>query len=296
MTMTTDITAHDALLRLGAATGESVAQVLEMFVPGQVVRGDVTVAPESESPFVNLPSDGVAASVRYVDGVTGANIFMMPAESAHKLAAAMGVEPDSEGATLSELELSAIGEAANQTLAAAAAAISVFIGHEVSISPPDVRLIDGNTDPIELWGSSAHACSTSFTVADAPCRLIQLVPSAFVVRVARAIDEQTEDSPAIPESLNSDGSAGGVPLDESLSGISLRMWAELGRAQMKLGTALALPQGAVIELDEPADNPVELYVNGLRLGTARLLVTDDGEWAVEITSLGDHEITRKEPH
>ena len=38
-----DITPADALMRLGASTAEAIAQVLEMFLPGGVERGDVTV-------------------------------------------------------------------------------------------------------------------------------------------------------------------------------------------------------------------------------------------------------------
>ncbi len=33
---------------------------------------------EGQNPFANLPIGGIAASVRYIDGVTGANVFMMP--------------------------------------------------------------------------------------------------------------------------------------------------------------------------------------------------------------------------
>ena len=87
--------------------------------------------------------------------------------------------------------MSAVGEAANQMLAAAAAAISVVLGEQVEISPPDTRVLDHPDEAQDLFGKSPHACSTSFTVAGEPCRLIQLVPSAFVVRMARALDEMS---------------------------------------------------------------------------------------------------------
>src|SRR6202034_1472023 len=132
-------------LRLGASTAEAVAKTLEMFLPDGVERGDVSVIPEGATAFTNLPSGGIAASVHYVDGVTGANVFVMTPAGARAMAAGMGVgapEGEMPPTELTELEISAVGEAANQMLAAAAAAISVVLGQEVEISVPDVRIID----------------------------------------------------------------------------------------------------------------------------------------------------------
>ncbi len=193
-----EITPQEALIRLGASTAEAVANVLELFAPGAVERGEVSVIAEGATPFANLPTSAVVASVRYIDGVTGANVFVMTPAGARALASAMGAgSPEAETPTpeLSELEMSAIGEAANQMLAAAAAAISVVLGEEVAISPPDTRILADSSDPTELFGKSPHACSSSFIVCGEPCRLIQLVPSAFVVRMARAFDEMRNEQP-----------------------------------------------------------------------------------------------------
>ena len=72
-----DITPREALMRLGASTAEAIAQVLEMFAPGTVQRGEVTVLPDGSSPFANVAPGSIASSVSYVDGVTGANIFVL---------------------------------------------------------------------------------------------------------------------------------------------------------------------------------------------------------------------------
>lgn len=285
--MATDITQREALTHLGASTAEAVARVLEMFVPDGVERGEVTVIPETQSPFANLPVGGIAASVRYIDGVTGANVFTMTHTCARNLATAMGV--GAEDGPLTELEMSAIGEASNQMLASAAAAISVVIGQEIEISPPDVRILGEKTDTADVWGTAPFACSTSFTILGEPCRLVQLVPSAFVVRMARAIDELSMEQSAIgeysPDSDRADGSEPGRPITETLTEINLRFWAELGRTRLPLGTALELPVGAVVDLDRTADAPVDLFVNGLCFGHGNLLVTEDGEWAIEVKSL-----------
>lgn len=286
--MAIEVSQREALTHLGASTAEAVARVLEMFSPGGVERGEVTVIGDGKDPFVNLPSGGIAASVSYVDGVTGANVFLMPATCARGLASAMGAGEQQDG-PLTELEMSAVGEASNQMLASAAAAISVVIGQEIDISPPDVRILAPDLDPAEVWGTAPYACSTSFTIAGEPCRLVQLVPNAFVVRMARAIDEISMEQTAADYNRQAgDGEDGinvGVPITEKLGHIRLRVWAELGRTELPIGEALELPVGSVVDLDRTADASVDLFINGLCFGRGNLLVTEDGEWAIEVLSL-----------
>ena len=189
--MASDVTQREALIHLGASTAEAVARVLEMFVPGGVERGDVSVVAEGQDPFANLPAGGIAASVslhrrrhRRQRVPDACRLCARPRGRDGRRRRGGGWRP------LTELEMSAIGEASNQMLASAAAAISVVIGQEIEISPPG-RATDRRptSTPAEVWGTAPHACSTSFTIAGEPCRLVQLVPSAFVVRMARAIDE-----------------------------------------------------------------------------------------------------------
>lgn len=294
MSTSQDITPREALTRLGASTAEAVAQVLEMFAPGSVQRGDVTVIPEGQSPFANVARGSIASSVSYVDGVTGANILVLTPAGARGLAAAMGAPASEDGETtgeqLSELEMSAIAEASNQTMAAAAAAIGVVLGQEIEISTPDTRVLDDPGSAADIYGTAPHAISTTFLIDTEACRLIQLVPAAFVVRMARAIDDASAVHAGAQPSgkgaaAGSDATPHSVALEEVLGGINLRVWAELGRSRMPLGSALGLPVGAVLDLDRSADAPVDLYVNGVRFARGQLFVTDDGEWAVSLDAL-----------
>ena len=86
-----DSTHGEALLRLGASTAEAMAQVLEMFAPGTVERGDVSVLPEGATPFSGVTPGSVATSVSYVDGVSGANIFVLTMAGVRNLAQAMEI-------------------------------------------------------------------------------------------------------------------------------------------------------------------------------------------------------------
>jgi flagellar motor switch protein FliN len=116
------------------------------------------------------------------------------------------------------------------------------------------------------------------------------VPNAFVVRMTRALDELGAEVAPAPElaaagaaAAASDKNAGpGIP---SLAGIPVRVWAELGRAQMPSAQVVGMPSGAVVELNRSADEPIDLYVNGRRFATGRLMVVDGTDWAVRIETV-----------
>ncbi len=108
--------------------------------------------------------------------------------------------------------------------------------------------------------------------------------------MARALDELDGETVDSDSSSAGDGDGRGtaqtMALEEALTGIKVRVWAELGRTQLGLSRALGLPLGSVVELDHPADAPVDLYVNGLPFAQGHLIVTDDGEWAFQCDTVG----------
>jgi len=274
----------DALIRLGESTSEAVAGILQMFAGDAAQPGPVTIVAQDADPLQGLPTPAVAASVSYVDGVTGGNVFVMPLDGARALAAAMMGEapPEDEANELTELELSAVGEAMNQMMAAAANATAAVLGTEVEIAPPDTRVLSSMADALRGQDDAAHMTSGVFTVFGRPCRLVQLVPNAFVMRMTKALDELGA------EYLGDQGPADdaeAMGLDESLRAIKVRVWAELGRSRMPIGKLVGTPAGAVVDLDRQADEPVDLFVNGMRFASGRLVVSEGGEWAVEIDGL-----------
>ncbi|HET9123480.1 MAG TPA: FliM/FliN family flagellar motor switch protein [Solirubrobacteraceae bacterium] len=285
---------REALLRLGASTAESIAQVLEMFAPGEVERGEVSVL-EGGSPFGAIEPGTVAAGVSYVDGVTGANVFLAPPATARALAMRMGAGEAEEGTPLTELELSAVSEAANQMMAAAAGAVGVVLGQEIEISPPQTLAIDRATEADEMFGSAPYATATTFLIGGASCRLVQLVPSAFVTRVGQAMNEFAGDDGAAATGGDPEDGDGPRDVEETLRGITMRVWAELGRTRLPLSDTLTLPLGAVVELDRHADAPVDLYVNGLRFAQGNLMVDDDGHWTIRLTEMESRELTVSAP-
>jgi flagellar motor switch protein FliN/FliY len=287
------MTADDPLIRLAQSTSDAISGVLEMFAPGKIVAGDVTVLPGDRNPMESVPVPAVATSVSYVDGVTGANVFVMTLDGARKLAAAMmGMDQpeDPDAPELSELELSAVSEAMNQMMASAAIAISSVLGTEVEIGTPETKTFTETAEAADVYPHTPHAVRASFSVCGEPCRLIQLVPNAFVVRMTRALDELGAEvapvaEPAAAGAAPAVSGAGAGPGAPSLAGIPVRVWAELGRAQMPSAQVVGMPSGAVVELNRSADEPIDLYVNGRRFATGRLMVVDGTDWAVRIETV-----------
>jgi flagellar motor switch protein FliN len=280
-----------ALTRLAESTSEAVVGVLEMFAPGQVQAGDIAVLEGGTEPLAGLPFPAVATNVAYVNGVTGGNVFVMTLEGARRLAGAMmgmtEIEP-SDATELTELELSAVSEAGNQMMATAAGAISGVLETDVEIGVPETRTFDSAADAAGAYGSSPHVVRAAFSVCGEPCRLVQLVPNAFVVRMDRALDELTSEHDLDRSSaVSAAGVAGTGAGNPSLAGIPVRVWAELGRTHMPSADVVELPGGAVVELNESADDPIDLYVNGRRFATGRLMVADNNEWAVRIETVLD---------
>lgn len=271
------MTTEEALVSLAESTAEAVAGVLRMYVPDAVDVGGVTVAIGSE-PLKTFPLPCVAASVTYSDGATGGNVFAITMKGARLLAAAMmGMEPEPDEGELSELELSAVSEATNQMMAAAAAATSRVLGHGIEISTPDSRNFTLPGEAEKAFEATPHSTAVPFSLLGEPCKLVQLVPNAFIVRMTRAL----QDREAVFIGPSSDMNAG-VLAPDSVRSIPVRVWAELGRTRMPVARAVGLPSGAVVELDHGADEPVDLLVNGKRFATGRLLLGTDDEWAVRI--------------
>ena len=48
---------------------------------------------------------------------------------------------------------------------------------------------------------------------------------------------------------------------------------------------VGMPPGSVVELNQAADEPIDLYVNGTRFATGRLMVVDGTDWAVRIETV-----------
>lgn len=285
------MTPEEALVRIGEAAGAAVVEALAAYCPDAVTAAAPVVVESDVDPVEGVPMPAVVADVSYVDGVRGGNHFLMPLPTVRGLAAAMaGTEPEAgadESAELSELELSAAGEVANQMMAAAAGAMTALLGENVEIAAPETRLVTEASDALAAVDAATSVVSVAIEVLGNPCLFVQLVPHAFVVRVTRALgDIDAEFPPAEDDAAATETSAPDATLPaEMLGAVGVRVSAELGRVNMTIRRAVNLAPGAVVELDRELEDPIDLYVNGRRFATGRLVTLDGGEWAVTIDTV-----------
>ncbi|HXD59537.1 MAG TPA: FliM/FliN family flagellar motor switch protein [Thermoleophilaceae bacterium] len=66
--------------------------------------------------------------------------------------------------------------------------------------------------------------------------------------------------------------------------VDVRLWAELGRSKLALGSAVSLGTGAIVDLDKGPDEALDVFVNGRLFAKGRLLLVD-GEWAVRLEQI-----------
>jgi len=272
------MTPTDALLELAGSTAAAAAAALESVCGRPVEVGRATVVSGAPAALEALPVPGVAAVASYVGGAGGYTLFVGSRTTAHRLAAAIaGADPEPTPAEgdLDEPQLSAVAEAMSAMTAAASAATAEVLGSNVEISPPRALAFDQVDTVLELLDPAPYATAVELTLLGEPCRLIQLVPSAFVAQLTRALGGAESAEPA---------AAGAIPLDQ-IRNVTVRLSAEVGRARVALAALVKAPSGTVVCLDREADDPIDLYVNGRPFGVGRLVVDDGGAWAVRVESL-----------
>jgi flagellar motor switch protein FliN/FliY len=262
-----------ALAHFGDATAAAALGVLDHLAPGLLDGRDVRILSGEGDAFDGLPAPIVAVSGGYADGVGGTNVLALPFEAARRLAGGTG----GDSGQLSDAERSALEEAADKILSSVAATLSTMLDGPVERGSLQTRTFPGTADVGGSYPPTPHAVAISFTFGGDPCRIVLLVPNALVVRLSDALHEIG------PVAARGDGDPGWeAGVRPSLDGIPVRVWAELGRARMPSEQFVGLPAGAVVELDHHPDDPIELFVNGRRFATGRLVVVDGTEWAVRI--------------
>jgi len=274
------VNTDDALVTLGETTAEAVLGVLSSLCSDGVEQGHVSVVPSGVSPLESMSYPILATDVAFTDGVAGGNMFTITRLGARRLAAAMMFQEaptEDNEQDLDEIEMSALGEAMNQMMAASAGALTTALGYAVEISVPTTRVLPSANAAEGVYPQTPYATSVSFTLLGEACRLIQLIPNAFVVRMAHALDNGAAEHDSRGREDGTDSR-----LSPMLRDIPVRVAVELGRATLSLGQVADPRPGAVIELDRSSDDPVELCVNGQRFATGQLFLIDQTEWAMRI--------------
>lgn len=87
-----------------------------------------------------------------------------------------------------------------------------------------------------------------------------------------------------------DAAAGGQaePDIDVILDVPVTLSLEVGRAKMSVGDLLRLNQGAVVELDRKAGDPLDVLVNGALVARGEIVVVND-KFGIRLTEVVSHE-------
>jgi flagellar motor switch protein FliN/FliY len=265
----------DRIAQVAAAAREAVLHTFESFAPGICDAPEPEVLEPGEDALAAVEAPSLIAHAPPADGATGPAMLVLTTAGTRRLAAVLGAIDEEEaefgGGDLGDRELSAAREATGKVTAAVASAVTAVVDRDAAFRPASVRVVEGAADlrtPVEV---GSRAAIVRFNLLGEPGRLVLLVPTGLGAEPRPAAAPATVD-PA----------AGDMPLSGALRSVNVRVWAELGRTRMPTGDVVALPSGAIVELDRDADDAVDLYVDGQHYATGRLVVTEDDSWGVRI--------------
>jgi flagellar motor switch protein FliN/FliY len=297
-----------AVERACTVSADAVAGVLSTLFSEDVSAGTPYVEEHPIDPFAGVEYPAIVAEVSYQAGVLGSTRFVLRPADAALLAAAMMGTPETTGDGLSAIELSAVSEAMNQVMTASAGELGAVFGCEIEVSPPTCSIVDTPEQARELAGDGAYRATFRLASTIFGAEIVQLVSGQLADGLAEAFATLAVGPSEAFDNASDFGSAfadlpfAGLgeltpePPDiragarEVLSGIRVRVSAELGRARLPVARVANLPAGSVVMLDRSPTDPVDVLVNGTPFAQARVVLVD-GEYAVQILSLTPLELT-----
>lgn len=141
----------------------------------------------------------------------------------------------------------------------------------------DGQPVDAQADAGEDVQADGDADESEATEGDAAALAAAMAAVKQVQGVADSASSETNsdaepfESPVF-ENDDSDGAKKGIDL---LSDVHMNVRIELGRTKMFVEDVLKLGDGAVVELDKLAGDPVDVFVNNRKVARGEVLVLND---------------------
>lgn len=306
--------------KVGGAFAEAMGSVFSMLTGREfavTTEAGRSMALDEVGSLQSGPTIFVKA--QYTKGLTGTMIFALPLKEGTILVDLM---LGGEGTPSNELagdSRDALAETFNQVLGSANQNLSDQAGETLSINNVDiVSVADPANENLEviLGPGSFHYVPLSTTQDALKTTLHLLMPDVLAEQIKRklGLGEPAASLPAAtaatPAPAPPPSSAAPAPkvasapaagpqapprpsapttsVDTSnldlLLDIELPVMVRMGQTEMPLGELLKLTPGSILELNRPADAPVELLVNGKRIALGEVVVVD-GNFAFRITEI-----------
>lgn len=310
---------QDALRRITAEAMRASGEVLSDLILREVQVGEPQLSAATWEELVQTASEPMlVVRVEYVEGVSGSNLLVMrPADAARVAALMMGEEGDG-GDGLDEMRMSAVSEAMNQMMGAAATALSQLFGRTIVISPPTTMLrtiadngallADGAGDDLVQVAFPIRVAEVGSSPIES--RVVQLFPGEFARRLsdeflasaARAAQAATPRPSAAPAPSAASEAVGWepgplasdaetmeasdqdrIPFDV-IKRITVPVTVRLGEAHLSLQEVLSLTRGSIVQLDAADGQPVDVLVSGTLVARGEVVVVRE-RFGVRITQL-----------
>jgi len=194
---------QDTLGEIGNISFGSSATALSTLL-GQKVDITTPTVSTIEVEHVNkeFPMPHVAVNVGYTSGFEGNNLLVIKSSDARIIADLMmgGDGRPDQTQELTELHTSAVSEAMNQMMGAAATAMSTIFNDFVNISPPETKILDfDKNENMHMLPDDKILIKISFRliVGDLiDSYLMQLVPVSFAKDMVKRLTSGMSDEPA----------------------------------------------------------------------------------------------------
>jgi len=284
---------EERLKKIYSSTMLSATEVLSKVLNKQVKIEDPdvkTLTPEELEG--ELPKSAIVVETEHTDGIKGMTYMILLKEHGAAMAdlatGGDGTKPPEE---LTEVYLGALGDAIGKMISEANSSLSRRIGRQILSNPPKIRVIDFEKEKTELEilkEAQLVKINYNLTVGDLfEGALIQLIP----LDIAKPIIERTEEGPpsVIPTGPVQFAEAR-PPVPEIPPNIQLLMdvpveiSVELGKTNKPISELLKMGEGAIMELEKQAGEPVDVLVNGRLIAKGSVVVVDEN-FGVRITSI-----------
>jgi flagellar motor switch protein FliN/FliY len=187
----------DAIGEIGNVCLGSAATALSRLVNRKVSITTPSVTLSSEKDISSIASPQLLVKVEYNEGIHGVSIFLIALSDAGIIADLMMGGDGSNPPEIDEIRLSAVGEAMNQMMGAAATSLAGVMKERIGISTPFVKVADFSREEdvrlIEsLNGETLVEAAFRLNVEDlVSSEFIQIMPREFSQRLVDAFYQGT---------------------------------------------------------------------------------------------------------
>ncbi len=258
----------------------------------------------------------ILVDVEYIEGLIGSNLLIMDTKDAVIIGQLMMMEEPNSALEMNEIHLSAVSEAMNMMMGAAATSMSDMFQRMINISSPKVeykKMDDLKKEKILKGDGGFIQVAFKVQVEDLiDSELLQLMPLDFARQAVdfllkgaadEGIPASDPEVASIPEETllhagggkaavsfprldEKEGNIPGLEADELnlVKNISLEVKGVVGRIKMPLEKVLQLGKGSIVELDAHVGDEVEILINGKSVAAAEIVAIDN-QYGLKLTKI-----------